>query len=150
LPAPKHGESIKAAALHVKMSLTYAYEFFKKPVVQAKLRELRDKYEQVIQETANQCIGTRQFVDEDMASIVADPQARPSDRIAAARLLAEMGGFDRSKPQVQQPTFVTAQILQADTPSPDVYTPEIDRRRQGIHDGRSIEIEQRLLGASES
>ena len=36
-----HGESVKAAALHMNIALTYAYEFFRKPAVPAKLEELR-------------------------------------------------------------------------------------------------------------
>jgi len=49
-----HGESVKAAALHMNIALTYAYEFFRKPAVQAKLEELRAALgEEVLQNAAN-------------------------------------------------------------------------------------------------
>ena len=107
-----HGESTKAAGLHVGLSPTYVYEFYKKPEVQAKLQELHAALgEKVLQEAANQYIGNRHFLDEHLASITADPKARSADRIAAARLLAEIDGLiDKGK--VQQASFAVAQFIQ--------------------------------------
>jgi hypothetical protein len=49
-----HGESIKAAGLHVGLSLTYVYEFFSKPPVQTKLREMRAQLDAKVLEAATQ------------------------------------------------------------------------------------------------
>src|ERR1035438_9649594 len=90
-----HNESVKAAALHMNIAATYAYEFFNKPAVQAKLEELRAALgEEVLQKAANQMIGTLQFLDEHLAQIIANPRPHPtrgrSDQLTAARLLAEL------------------------------------------------------------
>jgi hypothetical protein len=147
-----HGESIKAAGLHIGLSQTYVYEFYKKPEVQAKLLELRSHLDQKILEKLNEYICTRPFIDERLAEIIADPHPHPrrgfSDHIAAARLAADIGGLTPTSPK-QAPIF-NANIIQTSILGSDVYMPESDRRRLGIHDQRSSDIEQRLLGSSET
>jgi hypothetical protein len=147
-----HGESIKAAGLHVGLSPTYVYEFYKKPEVQKKLLELRSHLDQKILEKLNEYICTRPFLDEHLAEIIADPHPHPrrgySDQIAAARLAADIGGLT-STTQKQAP-ILNANIIQTSILGSDVYMPESDRQRLGIHDQRSSDIEQRLLGSSET
>jgi hypothetical protein len=149
-----HGESVKAAALHMSIALTYVYEFFKKSAVQVKLQELRAALgDKMLQDAANQYC-TREFIDEHMASIIAEPNPHPkrgfTDQISAARLAAEIGGLIDRKAQGQQVPTVTAQIIQTSILGSDVYIPENDRRRLGIYDQRSSDIERRLLGSSET
>jgi len=149
-----HGESIKAAGLYVGLSLTYVYEFFRKPVVQAKLQELRKELDAKILENAvNGYICTRQFLDETMARIIADTRPHPrrgfADSVAAARLMADIGDLvDRAGGQKQQASIVNAQIIQTSVLGGDVYIPEIDRRRLGIDDPRCSDIEQKFLGSN--
>jgi hypothetical protein len=146
-----HGESIKAAGLYVGLSPTYIYEFYKKPEVQAKLLELRNHLDEKTLEALNQYICTRPFIDEHLALIIADPHPHPkrgfSDQIAAARLAADIGGLTGTG-QKQAP-ILNANIIQTSISGSD-YMPQIDRRRLGIHDQRSSDIEQRLLGSSET
>jgi hypothetical protein len=117
-----HGESIKAAALHMNIAPTYAYEFFNKPVVQAKLKELRAALgDAVLQSAATQMIGSLQFIDEHLAPIVANPQPHPtrgySDQIAAARLLVELlySLTPKGRPHVGPACVVASQPDQTDT-----------------------------------
>jgi hypothetical protein len=147
-----HGESIKAAGLYVGLSPTYIYEFYKKRAVQAKLLELRNRLDEKTLEALNEYICTRPFLDERLASIIADPDPHPkrgfADQIAAARLAADIGGLTGTG-QKQAP-ILNANIIQTSILDSDVYIPQIDRRRLGIHDQRSSDIEQRLLGSSET
>src|SRR5438067_349797 len=103
-----HGESIKAAAVYVGLSPTYAYEFFKKPVVQAILEKLRAELDaKLLDAAANQYICTRQFIDENIAPIIANPYPHPkrgfSDQVAAARLAADIGGLTTTSQRQQAP-----------------------------------------------
>jgi hypothetical protein len=145
-----HGESVKGTGLHVGLSPTYVYEFYKKPEVQAKLLELRSYLDEKTLELLNQRICTRSFIDERLASIIADPHPHPrrgfSDQIAAARLAADIGSLTPAS-QRQAPILNT-NIIQTSILESDVYMPQIDRRRLGIHDERSSDVEQRLLGSS--
>jgi len=147
-----HGESIKAAGLQLGISPTYVYEFFYKPQVQAKLEELRKLLDaKMLEDATNNFICTRLFLDENMAQIIADPHPHPkrghADQVAAARLMADVGGLiDRGSRQ-QMPTL-TAQIIQTSVLGGDVYIPEIDRRRLKIDDPRCSDIEQKLLGSN--
>jgi hypothetical protein len=149
-----HGESVKAAALHIGISETYMYQFFRRPEVQARLKELRASLgKKLLEKAADQITANRQFLDEHLAPIIANPRPHPSrgfqDQIAAARLAAEIGGFiDKGKPQVQQSAFVTAQFVQNNAVSP-VYQTKFDRERKGIYDAQAEEIERKLLGSGE-
>jgi hypothetical protein len=147
-----NGESIKAAGLHIGLSPTYIYEFYKKPEVQTKLLELRNHLDEKTLEALNEHICTRPFIDERLALIIADPHPHPrrgfSDQIAAARLAADIGGLTGTG-QKQAP-ILNANIIQTSILGSDVYMPQIDRRRRGIHDQRSSDIEQRLLGSNET
>lgn len=151
-----NGESIKGAALRMNISPTYMYEFFRRPQVQAKLRELRATLgEKVLQNAANSLVCSHQFLDEHLAAIIAKPDPHPvkgfSDQVAAARLVAEMNGFiDKNKTQNPLAPIVQAQFIQNNVLDSDVYVPEIDRRRRKIHDPRSQEIERKLLGSNET
>jgi hypothetical protein len=149
-----HGESIKAAGLHMKISPTYVYEFFYKPEVQAKLAELRNLLDgKMLEDAANKLICTLQFLDENMARIIADVQRHPrrgyADQVAAAKLMAQIGGLiDEGNRPVQQGPILTAQIIQTGVLGGDVYIPEIDRGRLGIDDPRCSDVEQKLLGSN--
>jgi hypothetical protein len=142
-----HGESIKSTAGHVNISLTYAYEFFRKSEVQTKLRELRlSMGKKMIDDAVNQLICTRQFIDEHLAQIIANPRPHPkrgfADQIAAARLAAEFAGLtDMSHKQVP----IVENIVHTSIQGSDVYVPQVDRQRHGIQDQRSSDIDQRLL-----
>jgi hypothetical protein len=150
-----HGEALRATALHMGMALTYVYEFFQKPAVQDKLKELRARLdEEMLQKALDQKIATPQFIDEHLAPIIANRRPHPSrgfqDQIAAARLAAEIGGLiEKGKPQVQQSAFITAQFVQKNSVGSQVYTPLFDRQRKGIHDPQSEEVERELLGSGE-
>src|SRR5581483_759679 len=93
-----HGESIKGAGLHIGLSPTYVYEFFKKPAVQKTLEKLRNELDtKLLDEAARRRLCDREFLDETLAPIIANPNPHPkrgfADQIAAARLAAEIGGF---------------------------------------------------------
>jgi hypothetical protein len=119
-----HGESIRAAGLHVGLSLSYIYEFFNKPEVRAKIVELPASLKAEMLEAQRQRIRNFQFIDERLAEMMAappDPKRGYADNIAAARLAAEMGGFiDKCKAQVAQFPNGSAQII----PSPPPFKAE--------------------------
>ena len=145
-----HGESIKAAGVSLGLSPTYVYEFFKKPVVQAALEKLRAQLDaKILEDAAKTYICNRQFIDENLAPIISNPHPHPrrgyADQVAAARLAADMGGLIVAGNR-QQASIVNAQIIQTSILGSDVYMPEVDRQRLGIHDSRSSEVERKLLG----
>jgi hypothetical protein len=105
----------------------------------------------MLEDAANNFICTRLFLDENMAQIIADPHPHPkrghADQVAAARLMADVGGLIDRGSRLQMPTL-TAQIIQTSVLGGDVYIPEIDRGRLGIDDPRCSDIEQKLLGSN--
>src|SRR4051812_14981390 len=73
-----HGESIKSACLQIGLSQTYVYEFFKKPMVQLTLQKLREQLDtKLLEDAVRRHICDRQFLDEKLAPIIANPNPHP-------------------------------------------------------------------------